>query len=85
MSYNEIINEAKVKIILAEGALENCARSIPRNEEEYTRLEAEGLQARNDFINTLRGLSATITESTRLIFGVTKLQRSRRTVVPRKS
>lgn len=84
MDYNEIINEARAKMILAEAALENCALTMPRNEEENTRLLAEVLQARTDFINTLQGLSSTLSESTRFIFGVTRFQRSRRSVVPRK-
>jgi hypothetical protein len=82
--YKQIINEARGKMIFAEGALEKCALSLPRNEEEYTRLLAEVLQARKDFISTLQGLSASLDESTRLIFGLTRFHRSRRSLVPRK-
>jgi hypothetical protein len=80
MDYQTRIDEARSKMFLAEGALTSYTLSTYRNEEEHTRLLAEVLQARTEFIKTLE-VTGSISESTRLIYGVTKFRMQQNTII----
>lgn len=70
MDYRRQIDEARGKMELAEADLKSYPLRQPRDEEEYARLLENVLHARTEFIRSLEGLSASISESTKLIYGL---------------
>jgi hypothetical protein len=70
MDYRQQIDKAREKMEQAESTLKSYAHFRPRDDEEYARRLQDVLHARTEFIRSLEGLSASISESTKFIYGL---------------